>query len=220
MYIHVEELVIDGNFTVVNENSWERLLPPESTTLVQLAYSPVQDEHTDGSMTVISNDRENPAVLVRLLAEGLAPAIAIEPSVFDFGNPELGCVSQLDITIANVGRAPLEIEEDGIWFEDLGGNGEMSLVHNLPDGLVLDPLSQGGSEVTVQVTLGVEKIHRSVELHATLHGQTFVSQEKRGDMYEAIDVCVDKLNRQISRKKSKLKHHKGQQPTSPQIITR
>ena len=149
--LHVEELVIDGNFTVVNEGSWERLLAPESSTLVQLAYSPVQDEHTDGSMTVISNDRENPAVLVRLLAEGLAPSIAIEPSVFDFGNPELGCVSQLEITIANVGRAPLEIEEEGIWFEDLGGNGEMSLVHNLPDGLVLDPLAEGGSEVTVQV---------------------------------------------------------------------
>jgi putative sigma-54 modulation protein len=75
------------------------------------------------------------------------------------------------------------------------------------------------SEVTVQVTLGVEKIHRSVELHATLHGQTFVSHEKRGDMYEAIDVCVDKLNRQISKKKSKLKHHKGQQPTSSQITS-
>ena len=74
------------------------------------------------------------------------------------------------------------------------------------------------SEVTVQVTLGMEKIHRSVELHATMHGQTFISQEKRGDMYEAIDVCVDKLNRQISRKKSKMKHHKGQQSTSPQIL--
>jgi putative sigma-54 modulation protein len=73
-------------------------------------------------------------------------------------------------------------------------------------------------EVTVQVTLGVEKIHRSVELHATLHGQTFVSQESRGDMYEAIDVCVDKLNRQISKKRSKLRDHKGHQPTSPQVV--
>jgi hypothetical protein len=149
--LHIEELVIEGNFSVVNNANWERLLSPESTTIVQLAYSPLQDEHIEGSLTVISNDREQPAVLLRLLAEGLAPAIHIEPTVFDFGNPEIGCVSQLDITIANVGRAPLEIAEDGIWFEDLGGNGEMTLVHTLPEGLVLDPIAEGGSEVGVRV---------------------------------------------------------------------
>ena len=149
--LHIEELVIEGNFSVVNDGSWERLLSPESTTIVQLAYSPLQDEHIEGSLTVISNDREQPAVLLRLLAEGLAPAIYIDPPTFDFGNPEIGCVSQLDITIANVGRAPLEIAEDGIWFEDLGGNGEMTLVHTLPEGLVLDPIAEGGSEVSVRV---------------------------------------------------------------------
>ncbi len=149
--LHIEELLIDGNFSVVNDADWTRLLSPESTTIVQLAYSPIQDEHIEGSLTVISNDRENPAVLVRLLAEGLAPAIEIEPSVWDFGNPEIGCVSQLDISIANVGRAPLEIAEDGIWFEDLGGNGEMALVHNLPEGLVLDPIAEGGTPVSLQV---------------------------------------------------------------------
>ena len=149
--LHIEELLIDGNFTVVNDGNWERLLSPESTTIVQLAYSPVQDEHIEGSLTVISNDRENEAVLVRLLAEGLAPAIEIEPDVWDFGNPEIGCVSQLEISISNVGRAPLEIAEGGIWFEDLGGNGEMTLVHNLPDQLVLEPLAEGGSPVDVQV---------------------------------------------------------------------
>lgn len=149
--LHIEELLIDGNFTVTNEANWERLLSPESTTIVQLAYSPVQDEHIEGSLTVISNDRENEAVLVRLLAEGLAPAIEIEPEIWDFGNSEIGCVSQLEVTISNVGRAPLEVAEDGIWFEDLGGNGEMTMVHNLPDNLVLEPLAEGGSSVEIQV---------------------------------------------------------------------
>jgi len=74
------------------------------------------------------------------------------------------------------------------------------------------------NEVTVHVTFEMDKFHRSVELQATIHGKTFVSTEQRGDMYEAIDVCVDKLNRQISRDKSKRKHHKGQQGSYPQII--
>jgi len=74
------------------------------------------------------------------------------------------------------------------------------------------------SEVTVHVTFEVDKFHRCVELQATIHGRTFVSTEKRGDMYEAIDICVDKLNRQISRSKSKRKHHKGQQGSYPQAI--
>jgi len=137
--LQVQDLQISDQFEIINHDDITQLLAPDSMTVVRIAYSPVMDEHIEGSLQVASNDHEQPVIPVRLLGEGLAPAVYIDPPSYNFGNPELGCVEQLDITISNIGRAPLQIQEDGIWYEDLGGNGELTLVHSIPDGTVLDP---------------------------------------------------------------------------------
>ena len=71
-------------------------------------------------------------------------------------------------------------------------------------------------EITVDSTFSVEKHHKTCEfkVHGP-RGTTFLQSETRDDMYEAIDVAVDKLDRQLSRAKAKRKHHKGHQPTTP-----
>ncbi len=137
--LQVHDLVLSdgGSFTITNDDAWERLLNPDATTSVFIEYSPLRDETMSGTLTVESNDRENSQIEVDLLAEGLAPAIDIQPPSYDFGNPELGCVRQLDITISNIGRAPLTL--DSIEYEDLGGNSELTLVHGIDDGTDLDP---------------------------------------------------------------------------------
>lgn len=40
--------------------------------------------------------------------------VRISPESFDFGNPEIGCNSSVDVEISNVGLAPLEIG----WFHN------------------------------------------------------------------------------------------------------
>ncbi|HCP47937.1 MAG TPA: hypothetical protein DIU15_17995 [Deltaproteobacteria bacterium] len=145
--LQVQDLQISDQFEIINQDDITQLLAPDAMTVVRIAYSPLRDEHIEGSLNVASNDHEDPVIPVRLLGEGLAPAVHIDPPSYDFGNPELGCVGQLDITISNVGRAPLQIQEDGIWYEDLGGNGEMTLEHSIPDDTVLDP----GESVEAQV---------------------------------------------------------------------
>ena len=66
--------------------------------------------------------------------------------------------------------------------------------------------------------MGVEKRHMTVEFTVTANSNTFVCSETREDMYEAIDVAVDKLDRQLRRDKTKRKHHKGQQGSVPDQI--
>jgi hypothetical protein len=148
--LQIQDIVLSNNasFEIVNDGDYDVLLTPGSSTVILVSYSPVQDEHIEGTLIVASNDRESPEVPVRLLAEGLAPAIDIQPPSFDFGNHELGCVNQVEITIANVGRAPLVIDE--IFYEDLAGTGELTLANNNDASFILDP-----NEATTVVVLYV-----------------------------------------------------------------
>ncbi len=70
-------------------------------------------------------------------------------------------------------------------------------------------------EMSVHVIFSLEKFHKTVEFQVSSSSGTFVSSETREDMYEAIDLAMDKLDRQLSRDKAKRKHHKGQQPATP-----
>ena len=70
-------------------------------------------------------------------------------------------------------------------------------------------------EMAVDTVFTTEKFQKSVEFKvAGAHG-TFVVTETRDDMYEAIDVAIDKLDQMLSRDKAKRKHHKGSQSTTP-----
>ena len=153
--LQIHDLVLPevGNFEVVNENEYSRLLAPDTTTIVRLSYSPIRDEHISGTMIVASNDRENSQISVSLLAEGLAPAVHLDPESWDFGNQELGCVGQVDVTISNIGRAPLIIDE--VSYEDLSSAAELTLVSNLGPGDTLNP--------TESATVSVHYVPEDVE---------------------------------------------------------
>ena len=60
----------------------------------------------------------------------------------------------------------------------------------------------------VTVTLSLEKLLHKAE--ATLHcaaNKTIHADARAGDMYAAIDVLADKLDRQVKKHKEKLTHH-------------
>ena len=73
-------------------------------------------------------------------------------------------------------------------------------------------------ELAILVTFSVEKFNKTVELQAIGNGNTFVAHETREDMFEALDLAVDKLDRQLNRDKTKRKHHKGNQGSTPDVI--
>ena len=65
-------------------------------------------------------------------------------------------------------------------------------------------------EMNVHVTFGTEKFNKLVEFQVNGAHGTFVCTEKKDDLYEAIDLAIDKLDRQLARDKSKRKnHHRG-----------
>jgi putative sigma-54 modulation protein len=70
-------------------------------------------------------------------------------------------------------------------------------------------------EMNVHVTFGNEKYNSFVEFQVNGTSGMFVSSEVRQDMHEAIDLAVDKLDRQLARDKDKRKRHKGLQASTP-----
>ena len=73
-------------------------------------------------------------------------------------------------------------------------------------------------ELSIHTTFSVEKFNKTVEFTANSNGHTFVSHETAEDMFEAIDLATDKLDRQFNREKTKRKHHKGLQGSTPHTI--
>jgi len=48
-------------------------------------YTTPQDEHAEATLTVVSTDFTSPETVVRLVAEGIAPTVRIDPATVDMG---------------------------------------------------------------------------------------------------------------------------------------
>ena len=59
-----------------------------------------------------------------------------------------------------------------------------------------------------QITLAVEKFRHIAKLHLTYKGISIKCEESSEDMYQSIDLALDKLESQIKRYKGKLRAHK------------
>lgn len=135
--LQLEALAITGGGAWSILESPAPLLIPEAEVSIRLRYAPQTDEAVDARLSIRSNDSDEPEVLVRLLAEGLAPVVAIEPAGYDFGNPEIGCTGEVEFTVANLGRAALTLTE--VALDDLGDGGELLLAVGVVPGTVLQP---------------------------------------------------------------------------------
>ena len=59
-----------------------------------------------------------------------------------------------------------------------------------------------------QITLSVEKFRHICKIHLVYKGIAIKCEESSNDMYQSIDLALDKLERQIHRFKGKLRTHK------------
>jgi putative sigma-54 modulation protein len=63
----------------------------------------------------------------------------------------------------------------------------------------------------VSVTLSVEKLEQKIEATVHVSGRNFRCESADADMYAAIDLLADKLDRQILRHKEKQSNHHNQE---------
>ncbi|WP_272687170.1 ribosome hibernation promoting factor [Providencia sp. PROV149] len=59
----------------------------------------------------------------------------------------------------------------------------------------------------IQVVLKVEKVQQIAEATVQVNGAELHASAEENDMYAAIDLLVDKLSRQLTKHKEKLRQH-------------
>ncbi len=117
-----------------------RSLAPGEAVDVVLAFRPARDGDVQGVLTVVSDDFVDPRIEIGVVGSGLGPEVRLDPESWEFGDLALGCEADVEVGIRNVGRAPLVLNQ---WrFEDLAGNGEMTVEGDIPPGTVLPPGDQ------------------------------------------------------------------------------
>lgn len=62
--------------------------------------------------------------------------------------------------------------------------------------------------IEIHWALSVEKIRHIADVNITANGATVTAQESTSDMYSAIDMALDKLEKQVRKNKEKRKDHK------------
>ena len=72
--------------------------------------------------------------------------------------------------------------------------------------------------ITAQVFLAIEKIRHSADITITAKGITIKASEETSDMYAAIDMVLDKIERQLQRYKDRLKEHKPSPESNSQTF--
>ncbi len=60
---------------------------------------------------------------------------------------------------------------------------------------------------SIHVVLGVEKLRHKAEATIHMNGNSVFADATQEDMYAAIDLLLDKLDRQVLKYKEKLKDH-------------
>jgi hypothetical protein len=92
------------------------LTPLGSTVLVpaqqsdfSVSYDPVTYETNTDSVTITSNDPDEPTVTIPIAGNGSAPVIEIDPYYHDFGLTLIGCDGEKEVVISNIGNVDLVI---------------------------------------------------------------------------------------------------------------
>jgi len=82
----------------------------ESVELI-VTYAPGTYETNYETISILSNDEDEPVVNVVLDGSGDAPVITITPDYHDFGEVYLGCEDTLSIEVGNIGNSNLIISD-------------------------------------------------------------------------------------------------------------
>jgi len=109
---------------------------PRSTANISVRLAPEEVGEALGTLTLISNDEDNPAVEVALSGEGVEPHIDVDPETLWFGDIALGGSSTLPVDIVARGQGRLRI--DALELEDEAGvftvTTDMELPYKLDSG--------------------------------------------------------------------------------------
>ena len=98
-----------SNFTITLAPTG--IVASNSSVELIVAYSPGTYETNYETISIVSNDEDEPIVTVTLDGSGDAPVITVTPDYHDFGSVYLGCDDTIPIEVGNIGNSNLIISD-------------------------------------------------------------------------------------------------------------
>lgn len=132
--LHINDLRLDDEGGPYNIGAISSvLIQPGGTAQFSVTFEPQTAAEAIATVYVDSDDPDEPTVDIRLIGQGIAPIIDVEPMDYDFGTLYIGCEAAQPITISNIGNADLVVSQfefttasDDLWFDaDETGNGDL-----------------------------------------------------------------------------------------------
>ena len=107
--LEVSDITLDhGSFKLITYPVTFALEPGENK-IVEVAFLPIEAHLNSGLATIHSDDPDEAEVYVELLGDGAVPELQIDPQDHDFGQIDVPCEDEVEITMKNVGVEPLII---------------------------------------------------------------------------------------------------------------
>lgn len=108
--LHIEDVYLEeesGPFSIGALSSV--LIQPGGSAQLTVTFNPREAGDLTNTIFFVSDDPDEGTVEVLLNGTGIAPAIELSPTEYDFGTLYVGCEGEQVFTISNVGTAPLEV---------------------------------------------------------------------------------------------------------------
>ena len=122
-------------------------LPPGASVTTEVTYSPFDEAADTGTLVIVSDDADQPVVIVSLIGTGApapAPQIEVTPLALNFRNVLIDSSASLSVEITNSGTGPLDV-----LFINLGQETSTAFaVTGFDAPVILGP----GASVTTEVT--------------------------------------------------------------------
>ncbi|MBI2877784.1 MAG: choice-of-anchor D domain-containing protein [Candidatus Tectomicrobia bacterium] len=101
---------VGSDFALVDPPTLPLTLPSGSKSELKLQFSPTTEGAKGGSLTLTSNDPDQPILQVALSGNALdLPDIAVDPEALNFGNVALGSFKDMPVKVSNEGSQELEV---------------------------------------------------------------------------------------------------------------
>ncbi len=131
--LHLADVLLEGDasFSLLTGVADTSLLP-EETLVVDVLFEPLYIEAL-GSVTVHSDDLDEPVVTVSLLGTANVPQLEISPNPVEFGEVAIACELRANVTLTNVGTRDLRLDDATV------SGDAFTMVEGLPGTVLLAP---------------------------------------------------------------------------------
>ena len=110
--LNISDIYLHGgssNFSLTSSPTG--IVEPTSSVEMIITYSPGTFETNYETVSILSNDADEPVVSISLDGSGDAPIITVTPDYYDFGNVYLGCDDTIPVEIGNIGNSNLILSD-------------------------------------------------------------------------------------------------------------